>query len=221
MSASNRYQDPEELFDLVGADGTPLGRAKSRAAVHRDGDWHRALHVWVYGERDTGPFMIFQRRGLSKDTNPGALDAMVGGHFGAGEPLQDVMREVQEEIGIPADLPAMRKAGVRISASEKDHGAVDRELQDVFLWRRDEPLAGYRPNTPELEGLAEARLTDVLAISAGTLETLPAQFLNAAGLEIEPVSFGRDCFAPAIDRYIYRVAIAIQSTLRGEEHVAI
>ena len=42
-------QDPAELFDVVRADGTPTGEVKPRAAVHRDGDWHRAVHVWVAG----------------------------------------------------------------------------------------------------------------------------------------------------------------------------
>lgn len=221
MTDSNLFQDPEELFDLVRVDGTPLGRTKARAAVHRDGDWHRALHVWIYGERDTGPFMIFQQRGLSKDTNSGALDATVGGHYGAGESLEEVMREVQEEIGVSADLKAMRYVGVRVCASEKKDGPIDRELQDIYLWRRDEPLADYIPNAPELEGLVEARLGDVLAICAGAKSTIDSWVLHATNLNIEPACFGRELFVPGIDRYVYRVAIAIQATLRGEEHVAI
>ena len=47
-------QDPGELFDVVRGDGAPTGRIKPRAAVHRDGDWHRAVHVWVTGIEDSG-----------------------------------------------------------------------------------------------------------------------------------------------------------------------
>ena len=36
-------QDPGEPFDVITADGKPTGRVKSRAEVHRDGDWHRAF----------------------------------------------------------------------------------------------------------------------------------------------------------------------------------
>ena len=42
-------QDPDEPFDVITADGKPTGRVKSRAEVHRDGDWHRAIHVWLAG----------------------------------------------------------------------------------------------------------------------------------------------------------------------------
>src|SRR5688572_13467258 len=34
-------QDPNEPFDVIHADGTPTGRVKTRAEIHRDGDWHR------------------------------------------------------------------------------------------------------------------------------------------------------------------------------------
>jgi isopentenyldiphosphate isomerase len=221
MGDPNGHQDPEELFDLVRADGSPLGRTKARAAVHRDGDWHRAVHVWIYGVRDTGPFMLFQRRGLSKDTNPGALDATVGGHYGAGESLTEVMREVQEEIGVPADLVAMRHVGVRICASERAGGPTDRELQDVFLWRRDDPLDGYRPNPFELEGLIEAPLAGVLALYARHQTSFSAKVLKAGTGEVEQATFGNEIFVPRIDRYVYRVAIAIQAVLRGDEHIAV
>src|SRR5687767_2706683 len=94
-------QDPRELFDVVTADGRPTGRTKARAEVHRDGDWHRSLHVWVAGIGEDGePFLTFQRRGFGKDTWPGLLDATVGGHYRAGEGLTEALREVEEEIGL-------------------------------------------------------------------------------------------------------------------------
>ncbi len=59
--------DPQdELFDVLDADGRPTGLAKPRGEVHRDGDWHGALHIWVGGIGDDGvPFVLFQRRSLT------------------------------------------------------------------------------------------------------------------------------------------------------------
>src|SRR5215211_8527831 len=100
MSNLSLAQDPTERFDVVNADGTPTGRTKARRDVHRDGDWHRAVHVWIAGiGRDGEPFLLFQRRGPEKDTWPNRLDETVGGHYRAGEQLRDSLREVEEEIG--------------------------------------------------------------------------------------------------------------------------
>ena len=105
-------QDPGEPFDVITADGKPTGRVKSRAEVHRDGDWHRAIHVWVAGVDDRGaPFLTFQRRSPHKDTWPARYDATVGGHYRAGETLAETVREVEEEIGIIPDPRELRPLG--------------------------------------------------------------------------------------------------------------
>jgi hypothetical protein len=40
--------DPSiEHFDVLTPDGTPTGVSKPRSDVHRDGDWHACVHIWV------------------------------------------------------------------------------------------------------------------------------------------------------------------------------
>ena len=147
MADTSLAQDPNELFDVVNADGMPTGRTKPRRAVHRDGDWHRAVHVWIAGIGDNGePFLLLQRRGPDKDTWPGRLDPTVGGHYRTGEGLPEALREVEEELGVPMALDDLRPLGLRIAVSEREIGIRDRELQDVFLLRDDRPLTAYRPN---------------------------------------------------------------------------
>jgi isopentenyldiphosphate isomerase len=215
-------QDPSELFDVVRADGSPTGITKSRAAVHRDGDWHRSIHVWVAGTGDDGePFLIFQRRSEDKDTWPGRLDATVGGHYRTGETLPETLRETEEEIGVVVSLGDLRSLGVRVCANEGEPGIVDRELQDVFLLRSDRPLSDYRPNSAELSALVRVRVADVLALFAGEVRAVGAESLAPGAGEPEPVTIGTDDFIPNIDRYFYRVAIAAGLVLRGARHAAV
>ncbi len=221
MDADSAAQDPTERFDIVRPDGTPTGRTKARALVHRDGDWHRALHVWVCGEGDDGPFLLFQRRGLGKDTWPGRLDATVGGHLRAGEGVAEALRETEEEIGIAVPLAAVRRLGTRISVNEAEPGVRDREVQAVFLLRDDRPLLGYRPHPGELAALVQFSLAPLLRLLAGEVATIEGERLLPGADRAETASVGADDFIPSDDRYFYRMAIAVGAALRGERHVAV
>jgi isopentenyldiphosphate isomerase len=215
-------QDPNELFDIVRADGVPTGLTKPRAQVHRDGDWHRALHVWVAGRDDEHePFLMFQQRSLAKDTHPGRLDATVGGHYRAGEHLEQAIREIEEEIGIEPDLSALRLLGVRLCASELEAGTLDRELQDVFLLEDSRPLTAYRSHPAEVAALVRFRLADLLPVLAGEAASLEGEVLRQGESEVARVPFQAADFSTRIDRYFYRVAVAVTNALRGDRYVAV
>lgn len=220
--ATARAQDPAEPFDVVLADGTPTGRVKPRAHIHRDGDWHRALHVWVAGMDERGePFLMVQRRSPRKDTWPGRYDATVGGHFRAGESLPETLREVEEEIGVAVSLDVLRPLGVRVCANERETGIIDREIQDVFLLRDDRPLTEYRPNPAELAALVRFSLADLIPFLAGETRDLTGVAFapNAAAPEVERAT--PDDLIPTVDRYFLRVAIAARNVLRGDRYVAV
>ena len=215
-------QDPNELFDVILADGTPTGRTKARRDVHRDGDWHRAVHVWIAGVGDHGvPFLVVQRRGPDKDTWPGRLDPTVGGHYRAGEALQEALREVEEELGVQMALDSVRPLGRRIAVNEREVGICDRELQEVFLLRDDRPLTAYRPNAAELAALVRFPLPALLDFFAGDRETVVGDALAPGAYRLESIACGIDDFTPTVDRYFYRVAIAAGLVLRGERHAAV
>lgn len=221
MSDLSLPQDPSELFDVVTFDGKPTGRTKRRGDVHRDGDWHRAVHVWVTGIDERGPFLTFQRRSLAKDTWPGRLDATVGGHFRAGEDLPETLREVEEEIGIAVELTDLRYIGKRICINEVEAGIVDHELQDVFLLRDDRPLTAYRPSPAELAALVRFSLPELLDLLGERRDSISMRSIAPGSVEIEEGTATAEDFILLFDRYFYRVAIAAERFLAGEAHISV
>jgi isopentenyldiphosphate isomerase len=214
-------QDPDEPFDIIRADGAPTGRVKPRAAIHRDGDWHRAVHIWITGVDNGVPFLTFQRRSPRKDTWPDRFDATVGGHYRAGESLADALREIEEEIGITPAADELRPLGIRICANEAENGIVDRELQDVFLLRDDRALIEFRPNPAELAGLARFPLPTLIPFLAGEVTPVRGESFTVGDDAAMPTIASRDDFIPTIDRYFLRVAIAATNALRGDRYVAV
>jgi isopentenyldiphosphate isomerase len=215
-------QDPGELFDVITANGKPTGRVKPRAEIHRDGDWHRAIHVWVAGVDGRGaPFLTLQRRSPHKDTWPDRFDATVGGHYRTGETLAETLREVEEEIGVVPDPRELRPLGVRVCANEAQPGIVDREIQDVFLLRDDRPLESFRPNPAELAALVRFPLGTLLPLLAGEVLEIDGLSLAPGAMRAEPVIGRMDDFIPTVDRYFLRIAIAAGSVQRGERYVVV
>jgi isopentenyldiphosphate isomerase len=135
------YHPPERAEEPLPAAvrPQPLGIRKARGLVHRDGDWHRSVHVWLLDEHDR---LLLQQRSIHKDTNPGCWDVSCAGHITAGdETLESAQRELDEEIGLRASLRALEEAWLctvpsQDAGSTAKHGDfVCREFQEVFLLR--------------------------------------------------------------------------------------
>lgn len=155
----------DELLDVVDERGRPLG-VKPRGDVHRDGDWHRAFHLWV-----TSPDgVLLQRRARGKASWPGRLDASAAGHLIAGEAVRDGLREADEELGAAYAFDDLECLGVhRVDDTERS-GLVNRELQHVFAVRDDRPLAEWTDfDRVELDGLVLVG-HDAFLMLAGALE---------------------------------------------------
>lgn len=221
MAEISAAQDPDELFDVVTFLGEPTGVTKRRADVHRTGDWRRAIHIWFVSEREGVQSVIFQRRSMAKDTMPGELDPTVGGHFGAGETLEEVFREAEEEIGILVTPEAAIFVGRRVAIGEHTAGIIDHELQDVFFVRDDRPLTHYRPNQHELAGLIQVGLDDLLDLCAGVRPSVPISELSSENLAVTAGTLTLADFRRPVDTYRYRVAIAARAMLIGERHFCV
>ena len=151
--------------------------------MHREGDWHAALHIWVGGIGSDGEaFVLLQRRSRTKDLWPGAFDVAVGGHLRAGESLAEAVREAEEEIGLAVGIGDLIRLGRRFAARTD---GVDNEVQEVFGLRSDLPLSSYRPHPEEVDAVLAVPLLDALALFDGDT-------VAVAGVELE-----RDAATPS------------------------
>jgi len=157
-------QATDEPLDVLDEHGLPTGRTKGRWAVHRDGDWHRAIHLWVVREER---LVLLQRRAFTKDLEAGQLDVSVGGHYRAGELFVDVLREAEEELGLT--LRPAQPVYLGTARSERRYPAaeppvVDRELQEVYVVRDERPLDAYHLAPDEVEALYELPVERAIAL---------------------------------------------------------
>jgi isopentenyldiphosphate isomerase len=143
----------EELIDVLAADGTATGLRKTKTEIHRDGDWHRAAHVWIVTPDRR---VILQLRSKRKTNYPGLWDVSSAGHVSAGETALDAaIRETAEEIGIHASAGELTPIGTFREQSVLCGGTYfDNEINEVFLARKDVGESGVRLQPAEVDAIA-------------------------------------------------------------------
>ncbi|KAL8244650.1 hypothetical protein R6Q59_010908 [Mikania micrantha] len=123
----------EEHFDVLTSSGQKTGFSKPRGAVHRDGDYHRAVHVWIFAESTQQ--LLLQKRADCKDSWPGLWDISSAGHISAGDSsLITARRELQEELGLTLPKDAFELLFVFLQQSVTNNGTfINNEFDDVYL----------------------------------------------------------------------------------------
>jgi isopentenyldiphosphate isomerase len=217
-SATLREVSPDdELLEVHDAAGRATGVAKTRAAVHRDGDWHLAFFCWIVrhgaGAGAAGLDVVLQKRAADKDVWPGRFDASAAGHVRFGESVVEAAREIEEELGLVAPSGALVPVMRHHQEHVHDSGLVDREIHDVHLWRNDEPLESYRPG-PEVIGIAAAPLADVIALATGARTSLATSLVtfDARGRATHtPIALKTDDLVPYDAAYWEKLARAARA----------
>ncbi len=139
-----------EMIEVLTAEGLSTGVVKPKPDVHRDGDWHRAVHVWIVTP-DGRP--LVQRRALTKENNPGLWDVSCAGHISAGEEIvAAAIREAHEELGIELSADELHWVATIPAQCVLNGGTyIDNELHEIFVVYRDVDVRQLRLQEEEVD----------------------------------------------------------------------
>lgn len=214
-----------EMLDIYDDSFQKIG-TKERWQVHRDGDWHKTFHCWViYRDAATRQdYVVVQRRAPDKALFPNLLDITAGGHYAAGETVEQGLREVEEELGIRIAFDSLIPVGLRLDVST-DRGIVNRELSDVFLLVDDRDLSAYPFQREEITALAVLNIDEALELCAGERPTIQARAVVAVpGSDRtveEQIAVSLDSLVPSYDHYFYKLLVLAKRCLNGEKRLII
>jgi isopentenyldiphosphate isomerase len=123
----------DEYFDVLDENGNKTGKSKSRDDVHRDGDWHKAAHVWIINNAGD---ILLQRRCARKDSHPNMLDISCAGHLSAGEDsLTGAMRELKEELNLDVKPEELQFIRTLKQSSKYSDAFINNEFDDLYILR--------------------------------------------------------------------------------------
>ncbi len=212
--------DPDELLEIFDAEGLPTGVSKARGPIHRDGDWHLAFFCWIVRAGPRGPELVLQKRSAAKDVFPSRFDASAAGHVRFGETRAEMVREVEEELGLVVDEADLWSRPWHRQQHHHTNGLIDREHHELNLLRDDRPLEAYRPSALEVSGLISVPAADLLDLVESRREAIETELVlhdPAGRARRTPLGLTRADLVPYDDGYHRRLAEWAAELVAGAE----
>jgi isopentenyldiphosphate isomerase len=144
--------------------GNRLGVA-SRSEVHLKGYWHETFHCWLahYDESSGETYIYFQLRSDKKNDFPRLLDITAAGHILSEEKIEDGVREVHEELGLPIMIDELQSLGI-VKGELIQRDMIDRELTHVFLYSKPVAYEEFQLQLEEVSGIFRTTLQEFKAL---------------------------------------------------------
>jgi len=121
----------KEYFDILDENGNKTGKTKLRSEVHKDGDWHKAVHIWIFNREGD---ILLQRRSPDKDSDPSMLDMSCAGHLIAGDSsIEGAIRELKEELNIDIKSEELKYIKTLKRPSKDKKVFINNEFDDLYI----------------------------------------------------------------------------------------
>lgn len=132
--------------------------------MHRDGDWHRAVDIWIVNSRHE---VLLQLRAPGKDSYPNYWDISCGGHVVAGEDsLTAAIGELREELGLQVAPSELEYLFTWKTTARPKPDFINNSFNDLYLLRTTKTLADLTPQPEEVAALKFFSLVELKALLA-------------------------------------------------------
>lgn len=154
----------DEFLNLIDDKARITADSKPRSLVHRDGELHPTVHIWMIKRRDMGVFVLLQKRAHEKQINPDCYDVSAAGHVTQGEEFRHTaLKEVREELGLDIDRSKLKFIGLKRACYSK--GDInDNELVAVYICREDINIEDLTLQSSEVSEVCWAEIDELLSI---------------------------------------------------------
>lgn len=151
-------------YDIVDENDNPLNVTASFDEVHAKGLMHRGVHAIVYTPDNE---IVMQKRSANLSWHPNEVEISAGGGVDAGEtPLQAIVREIQEELGLIVAPENLRFLGKQKMFQRTKHQKSHFFLYSyaVCLPKRNLKLSSDPTETSELFFISKTKLKKALLV---------------------------------------------------------
>ena len=144
---------------MLDENGVATGKTKDRSEIHKDGSWHRTVHVWIVNSKDE---VLIQKRSLEIDLFKDLWDISLVGHIQSREKnIEAAKRELTEELGIKVRNDELELIGT-VKSQLEDEESYDNQFCDIYLVRKNVDLREIKKQRKEVAEIAFMPLGELM-----------------------------------------------------------
>lgn len=137
-----------EYFDILDENGNKTGKIKLREQVHKDGDWHRGVFVFMINSKKG---ILLQKRSATKESNPNRWTVSASGHLSTGDSSYEAaVRETEEELGIKVNTQKLEYLFTVKEQQRPKEGFLDNEFIDIYWLLVDKDIQNFKIQKEEV-----------------------------------------------------------------------
>jgi len=195
------------------------GIIKTKEEAYDNGDWIATFNLWIVRTKPK-PAILFQLRSKESALEANKLDVTSGGHYRAGESLYNGLREVKEELGKKYFKKDLINLGRRVYLGIDNKNRLRHNIVYVFAIIDNSPLASFKLQKQELDGLFICPISDLIKTFAQKDYKFKALGINNSG-KSQKITVSLTSFPYNFDNYIFKAVLVGQRILNGEKYVFI
>jgi isopentenyldiphosphate isomerase len=151
-----------EYLDICDSEGNLLGNKESKKEVHKQGLWHRSVHIWILNSKGE---LLIQKRSPFIDNNPNKWTGSVAGHVSAGEDfITSAIRETEEEVGLKLFPNDFILIGIVKQMSFRN-GYINNEINPIYIVKMElnpEKIVKQKEEVAEVKFINSKNLQDLI-----------------------------------------------------------
>lgn len=161
----------DEFLNIIDDNDRITTASKPRSLVHRDGELHPTVHVWLIRRRDMGIYVLLQKRSHNKDTYPDLWDVSSAGHVRQGQEYGiTAINETREELGLDLKREKLEFLGFRKN-SHIEKNIKDNELTAIFMCRANIDDSMIKPRPEEVSKTEWAEIDELISVMDDNLKS--------------------------------------------------
>lgn len=202
-----------EFIDIYNENHKYLGICE-KGVAHKLGLWHEVFNGIIVNRENKS--IIFQIKNAKHNQvhDMDKIDISVGGHYQAGEKIEDGIREIKEESGIEIEFKDLIYLGERQVSTVVKEEYIVREFQKIFIVPYNDSITKLKCQDDEINGFIEFRIDDCIDLFLKNKTSIVGIDNNEKNTEVTLKNFV-EAYLNGDELYL-RLVIASKRFVEGE-----